>query len=236
MLYQEIAKYYDLIYHWKDYKKDAYKLKKLISKFKKSDGNELLDVACGTGHHLNYLKNNFNCIGVDINKKMLKVAKNNVKDVVFKQANMINFNLNKKFDVVLCLFSSIGYVKTYQNLRRTINNFSKHLKKNGIVIIEPWFVKSKFKAGMPGMTTYDSKYLKIARLNTSKVKNNISILDMHYLIGEKNKEIKHFVDRHEIGLFEMDKTLQFMKQSGLQARFLKNGLMKDRGIYLGTRI
>jgi len=60
-------------------------------------------------------------------------------------------------------------------------------------------------------------------------------MDMHYLIAEKNKEVKHFVDRHELGLFDIDKTLQFMKQAGLKSKFLKNGLMKDRGLFIGVK-
>ncbi|MBI3027452.1 class I SAM-dependent methyltransferase [Candidatus Woesearchaeota archaeon] len=235
VLYKELAKHYDLVYHWKDYKKEADKIKKLISRYKKSDGKELLDVACGTGHHLSFFKNSFSCTGIDINNKMLKIAKKNAKKVVFRRANMINFSLNKKFDVILCLFSSIGYVKTYLNLKRTINNFARHLKQGGIVIIEPWFSKPKFKAGMPGMTTYDSKYIKIARLNDSKVKNNISILDMHYLIAEKNKGIKHFADRHELGLFDIKKTFNIMENFGFETKFLRGGLMKDRGIFIGIK-
>lgn len=234
-MYTKLAKYYDLIYHWKDYKKEAARIKKLVKKHKKSIGKELLDVACGTGHHLKFFKNDFSCIGIDINNEMLKVARKNVNNIIFKKANMINFDLGKDFDIILCLFSSISYVKTYKNLRRTIKNFSRHLKEGGIVIIEPWFHKLKFKAGMPGMTTYNGKYIKIARVNNSKVKNNVSILDMHYLIAEKNKEIKYFADRHELGLFEMSRILEFMKEAGLKAKFLKNGLMEDRGIFIGIK-
>ena len=32
---------------------------------------------------------------------------------------MIDMDLGKKFDVITCLFSSIGYVKTYSNLEQT---------------------------------------------------------------------------------------------------------------------
>jgi len=167
-------------------------------------------------------------MGIDLNQGILDVAKKNFKNVVFKKADMINFNLNKKFDVITCLFSSIGYVKTYQNLEKTMKNFAKHLKTGGVVIIEPWFAKSAYKAGSVHMTTYENKDLKIARLSVSKVKGNVSINNMHYLIGERNKEVKHFIDRHEMGLFEIDKTLQFMKQAGIKSAFLKNGLMKDR--------
>ena len=31
-MYKKLAKYYDLIYHWKDYEKEAYSIKDLIKK------------------------------------------------------------------------------------------------------------------------------------------------------------------------------------------------------------
>jgi len=234
-MYREIALYYDLIYSWKDYKKEAKKVKKLIFKFKKSDGNELLDVACGTGKHLEYLKDIFSCMGVDINEEMLYIAKKNARGVSFKKADMLTLNLKKKFDVIICLFSSIGYVKTYSNLKKCIQNFAYHLKKGGVVIFEPWLTKSTYIEGYPHMDTYDGEDIKIARLNISKIEGNLSVLDMHYLIAERNKEIKYYKDRHELGLFEVDRTLEFMKEVGLQSKFLKNGLMKDRGLYIGVK-
>ncbi len=33
-MYKKLAKYYDLIYHWKDYEKEAYSIKNLIKKYK----------------------------------------------------------------------------------------------------------------------------------------------------------------------------------------------------------
>lgn len=235
MLYLELAGYYDLIYAFKRYEKEAIKIKKIIDKYKKSDEKELLEVACGTGNHLKYFKNYFNCTGIDKNKGILSIAKKKLKDVKFKQADMVSFTLGKKFDIITCLFSSIGYVKTYKNLRKTINNCYRHLKKGGIVIIEPWFTRKEYKKGAPHMNVYNDKDIKIARLSVSKVKNNISRLDMHYLIAKRNKEVMHFVDRHELGMFEIDKTLKLMKETGFNSKFIKKGLMKGRGLYLGVK-
>jgi len=235
MLYSELAKYYDLIYSFKNYRKEANRIKALVSKYKESKENELLDVACGTGHHLNYLKDAFSCTGVDISPEILEVAKKNAEGVAFEEADMSTMNLGKRFDVITCLFSSIGYVKTYSNLRRTINTFARHLKKGGIMLIEPWFTKSTYMVGSPHISTYDGKEIKIARLNISEIRGNLSVMDMHYLIAEKDKGVKHFVDRHELGLFEVDETLRIMKAAGLQSKFLKHGLMQDRGMFVGIK-
>ncbi len=234
-MYKELAKYYDLIYLWKDYETEANTIKELIKKYKKSDGNQLLDVGCGTGMHIKYFKDDFSCTGIDINNEMVEVAKSKVNDVKFEQGDMIDFSLKTSFDVILCLFSSIGYVKTYSNLEKTITNFANHLKKGGVLIIEPWFNKSAFWVGMPGMTTYDGEDVKIARLNTTKVEGDLSIMEMHYLIAEKDQNIKHFVDIHELGLFEHDKTLEFLEKANLKSDHLEDGLMKDRGLFIGVK-
>ncbi len=65
---------------------------------------------------------------MDSSKEMLKVARKNVDAVTFLQGNMIKFDLKKTYDIITCLFSSIGYVKTYKNLRKTLSNFFNHLK------------------------------------------------------------------------------------------------------------
>jgi ubiquinone/menaquinone biosynthesis C-methylase UbiE len=235
-MYRKYAKYYDLIYSHKDYKKEAKKILELISKYKKSDGNTLLEFACGTGMHMQYFAKKFRCTGVDLNKGILSIAKKRIPGAVFKEGNMANCRLGKRFDVVLCLFSSIGYVKTYANLRRTIRNFARHLKKGGVVIIDPWFTMKQYTPGSINMATYDSKDLKIARLNMSERKGIVSILDMHFLVAEKNKKVIHFVDRHELGMFEHDKTLKFLRNNGIAASLVGQKREKHRsGRFVGIK-
>ena len=235
-MYKELAKFYDLIYHWKDYAKESHRIKEIIVKYKKSHGKQLLDVGCGTGKHLEYFKDIYSCTGVDLNDEILDVARENIKNVIFRQADMVNLDLNFKFDVITCLFSAIGHVKTYSNLEKTIQNFASHLENGGVVIIEPWFTKSIYWVGHPGMTTYDSEEIKIARLNSTKLEGDISVMEMHYLIAEKNKDVKYFVETHELGLFEIDKSLEIMKDAGFEAEFLEDGLMKERGLYIGVKL
>jgi ubiquinone/menaquinone biosynthesis C-methylase UbiE len=231
-IYKDLARYYDLIYSWKDYKKEAEIVSGLINKYKKSKGNDLLEVTCGTGRHIQHLKAKFTVLATDINARMLGVARRNVKGAVFKRADMVTLSLGKEFDAIVCLFSSIGYVKTDANLKKTLGNFARHLKKGGVLVIEPWLTKSTYTTGLPHMTTYGDSDIQIARLNISKVRDNVSVMDMHYLVAERDKAVKHFVDRHELAMFEPRRILDFMREAGLRAKFLKNGLMKDRGLYI----
>lgn len=235
VLYGQLAKYYDLIYSFKDYKKEAVRIKALVSKYKKSEGKELLDVACGTGHHLNYLKDEFSCTGVDNSREILEIARKNNEGIAFEDADMTTMDLGKRFDIITCLFSSIGYVKTHSNLEKTIQNFAKHLKEGGVVLIEPWFTKSAYIPGSPHMETHDGKDIKIARLSVPRAKGNLSVIDMHYLIAERDEDVKYFLDRHELGLFEVDQTLKILEDAGLRSRFVKHGLVDKRGMFVGTK-
>ena len=92
-IYRDLAKYYDLIYSGKDYEKEAFVLKSLFSDHKKSEGRRLLDVGCGTGHHIKHLKDEYSCTGMDISEEILEVARKNVEGVEFIRANMTSFDL-----------------------------------------------------------------------------------------------------------------------------------------------
>jgi ubiquinone/menaquinone biosynthesis C-methylase UbiE len=235
MLHNKLAKYYDRIYSFRDYLDEAVRLQNLIIKYSESGGNSLLDVACGTGLHLKHLKDDFSCTGVDVSKSMLKIAKKNVKGVTFKEADMKTLRLGKQFDVILCLLGSIGYVKTPARLEKTMQNFSKHLRKGGLALIEPSHAKSAYVTGEPRITTYDGKDAKIARVNYTNFRQTTAVLNMHILIAERGKDVKYFIDRHELGLFGINNTLRAMKAAGLKSKYLKNGLMPGRELFVGIK-
>lgn len=236
LIYRKFAKYYDSIYSWKDYEVEAKRLMEIIDSEKKSVGDDLLEVGCGTAKHLSYLKKKFSCEGLDINEGILKIAEKQNPELQFSNEDMTNFDLGKKFDVILCLFSSIGYVKTHDNLKKTIENFSKHLKKGGILIIEPWFTKETIVSGKIGLTTHKSDTINIARMDYISVQGDISTLEMQYLVAEKNKGIQYAIDVHELGLFDTNKMLDLMKLVDLDGTFLQNGFTEERGLFVAIKL
>jgi len=235
LLHNQLAKYYDRIYSFRNYLDEAVRIQNLIMKYLETGGNTLLDVACGTGLHLKHLKDDFSCTGVDTSKAMLKIARINAKGVTFKEADMKTLKLDKQFDVITCLLSSNGYVKNYSNLDSTIRNFSKHLKKGGLALIEPSHANSFYVKGEPRITVHDGKDAKIARVNVSKIRQATASLQMHILIVERGKDVKYFVDQHELGLFGINNTLRIMNDAGLKSKYLKNGLMTGRELFVGIK-
>lgn len=237
-IYSDMARYYDLIYGGKDYQKEVQVLCQLISEYKRSEGKQLLDIACGTGNHLKYLSKIFMCEGIDINSELIEIATNKVPNAIFVKTNMLNFNLRKKYDIITCLFSAIGYTKTLRNLKKALNSFYFHLKDGGVVLIEPWFTKDNknFVVNVPFMTSHESDNVKISRISIANIDKNVSTMDTHYIVGETGKGISHFSEKHTLGLFEKDEFLEIMTTVGFRAKFLKEGISTDgRGLYVGVK-
>src|SRR5262245_47874992 len=105
-IFKDLARYYDLLYAWKDYEQEAANIRRLIARHKKSSGRDLLEVACGTGQHAARLKNDFSIIATDLNEGMLRIARRRCKGVRFRRADMTTLDLGRTFDVILCLFGS----------------------------------------------------------------------------------------------------------------------------------
>src|SRR5512136_3434995 len=121
-MFNKSAKYYDAIYlgMGKDYDGEADKVHAMIAAHTQSFGNLLLDVACGTGLHLGPLSGHYQVEGLDLDKEMLRSAKQKHPKIRFHHGDMLDFDLHRQFDAVTCLFSSIGYVKTLPNLEKAV--------------------------------------------------------------------------------------------------------------------
>lgn len=228
------ANYYDVIYAGKDYKKEAGQIHSIIKKFKKSGGKDMLDVACGTGNHIAYLKKHYNITGVDISKTMLSIARKKYPKIKFVVGDMRTFDLKKKFDVVACLFSSVGYMKTADNLGKAIRNFSRHLKPGGVMIVEAFVDPKAYIPGKMHAAVSDMPNMKLVRAGVSRRRGNIALLDFHFLVVTP-RGVSYFVSKHDLGLFGKPLFLRLMHQNGMVGKYLKNGLVKTRGLYVGIK-
>jgi ubiquinone/menaquinone biosynthesis C-methylase UbiE len=232
-LYDRLANLYDAIYSFKNYEKETAKLHQLIQEHKRSPGNDLLDVACGTGGHIAYLKGNYSVEGLDISAPMLRLAKRKHPDVVFSRRDMTNFKLKKQFDVVTCLFSAIGHVKTKRRLDLAVLTMASHLKPGGVLVVEPWPTPKQWQIGRLGANFVDEPNLKVARFSISKARGKLSVQDLHHLVATPHR-IEHFVERLEMGLFTLDEYLDAFRRARLETIYDPEGLM-GRGLYIGTR-
>jgi len=234
-MFSQTAQYYDIIYQsMKDYGAEADKLTAIIHQYSRSTGNRLLDVACGTGLHLSYLKQHFQVEGLDLDEQLLAIARQRNPAVPLHHADMTDFALGRTFDVVTCLFSAIGYVRTLANLSRAVQCMTQHLSAGGVLLIEPWFTPETWRPETVHARFIDEPDLKIVRINTSFVDGRLSSIDMHYLIGTP-EGTEHYVERHELGLFITEEMRHALTTCGLEVTYDETGLT-GLGMYIGQHV
>lgn len=235
-MYNKSAKFYDALYHFRDYKAASEKLSGVIKSFNPS-AKTLLDTACGTGKHIEHVRKYFDTEGLDVNADLLEIAKTRCPGNIVHLKSMIDFDLEKRFDVVTCLFGSIAYVKTLENLYKTIATMSKHLNPKGLLIIEPWFSKENFWTDTITSNHFDEKDLKITWMYTSKREDEFAVLDINYLVGTP-EEVTFFKERHELGLFSPSEYTDAIIKAGLDAEYKPEGLFGKgigNGMYIGIK-
>jgi len=231
------ATYYDKIYlKMKDYEKEAKIVRDVIKQFEQKKSKTLLDVGCGTAEHLKHLSLDFECMGIDVNKRMIEIAKSKIPNVRFEVANMINFKLKERFDVITCLFSSIGYVQDFNILVKTLENFNKHLNNNGLLLLEPWVFKKDFRSGHIILDTYEDEEVKFARMATSRIVKSKWLIFMHYLIGEKGK-IRQVRELHKMLALDYEDYIKAFESAGLkEVKFLKENLWDgSKGLFIAPK-
>lgn len=168
--------------------------------------DKILDIGCGEGEQLFYLKNKRNNIflfGVDINEKSIKKAKKKVKELSFKNINFLACNAKKLpfknnfFDFVL--ISLVLHENKKEEALLIINEAERVLKNGGFLIL--------------------------ADFNTPLFKNfsGILIRIIEFFIGKDN--YKNFKDYLKIGGLDyfLNKAKNLKKE---KEKFLLSGNIK----------
>jgi len=229
-VFRPSARIYDAVYSWKDYTGEAERIHELVQA-KKPGAATLLDVACGTGAHLAELRGRYRCEGLDLEPALLAVARERLPDVPVHEGDMRDFDLGRRFDAVTCLFSSIGYMQTVEELDAAVAAMARHLEPGGVLLVEPWLTPAAVRKHV-GAVFVDEPELKIARVNTIEVDGRRSSFEFHYLVGTPDS-VEHFTERHDLSLFTIEEQLAAFRAAGLAVEHDEEGLM-GRGLYIGV--
>jgi SAM-dependent methyltransferase len=231
-VFSRSARLYDPIYaSIRDYPHEAAELDRLIQE-RRPGARTLLDVACGTGAHLEHVAGRYDVAGLDLDPEMLEVARERLPQASFHQGDMADFDLGRSFDAVVCMFSSIGYVRTEERLRSALAAMARHLHPGGVLAVEPWLSPDVWQDRHVGGVFVDEPDLKIARMNAARRDGNVSVVDFHYLVATP-AGVEHFTELHELGLFTVEQHLAAFRAAGLEAEHDPEGPM-GRGLYVAA--
>jgi SAM-dependent methyltransferase len=129
------ARVYDEIYATKPYAEEAHFVHELAG----APGGRLLDVACGTGRHaLAFADLGYEVTATDLNDELLDVGRAAAGDRVrFEQGDMTDLDVpGSPFDLVTCLFDSIGYAQANDRVVAALRSLGRHAGEDGTIVVE----------------------------------------------------------------------------------------------------
>jgi ubiquinone/menaquinone biosynthesis C-methylase UbiE len=227
-MFAQSSAYYDAIYAKKDYAGEVTKLANVVQANLRRPARSLLDVACGTGRHLEHLAPWVRVEGIDLNEELLAAARRRLPDVPFHVGDMRNF------EVVTCLFSAITYALTAEALNQAIATMARHVAPNGLLIIEPWWSPDNWLVDQkPKALFVDEPDLKLVRMALSGRDGNLGTIELHFLIGDKHG-IQSFTELHRFALFTGEQMHAAFEEAGLRVSYDPVGLC-GRGLYVGCK-
>jgi SAM-dependent methyltransferase len=234
-VYSKVARIYDLLYTGtgiKDYPAESEALHAIIQEASPG-ARTLLDVACGTGAHLEILRRWYEVEGVDLSPEMLEVARKRLSDVPLQIADMRNLDLGRKFDAVTCLFSAIGYLTEMSEMRSTIQRLTDHVAPGGVLIVDGWVRPEDWRDGFRGEPEIASDgSTTVVRLSSSRRVGSITELDLHHLVGDAGG-VEYFAEQHRLALVPTEDYVAVFESAGLRARAFP--FMQSRDRVVGTK-
>jgi len=136
--FTEIAPWYDDLMAGVPYESWVHYLERLLNRHGLRP-RSVLDLACGTGRVSRILaQRGYDVVGVDGSPGMIQqaVAKNKDVPITFLCQRMQDLDLNRQFDLVICLFDSLNYLTDPNDLQQTFCRVADHLRPGGLFIFD----------------------------------------------------------------------------------------------------
>jgi dTDP-3-amino-3,4,6-trideoxy-alpha-D-glucopyranose N,N-dimethyltransferase len=239
----ELAKVYETVYRsrGKDWAAEAVHVAALI-RTRFPSAQSLLDVACGTGAHLAGFDELFDHTeGLELSAAMRAVAAQQLPGVPVHDGDMRKFDLGRTFDAVSCMFTAISYTGGLADMRAAVRRMAQHLVPGGVLVIEPWWFPEKFIEGYVAGEVVRDGDRTIARVSHSTLEENVTRLEVRYLVGSPTGIIQ-FTEVDHLTLFTKEEYLGAFTDADCTAEFIEpdpNGqdviIPRGRGLFVGTR-
>jgi len=190
------SKYYDLLYSSKNYNAEANYISDCIKKYY-PDAKTILEFGSGTGGHgLILQKMGYDIYGLERSEQMVEEAK--LHGFPCKQADITNFEIDRKFDAIISLFHVISYINDNASLEKVFSNASKRLNSNGLFIFDVWYSPAVYHQKPESrVKKVENKEICVVRKAEPEIYVNKNVVDVNYFIKVKDKSTDQCIEFQE---------------------------------------
>jgi len=242
--YDDFAAWYDPLYAatGKDHAAEAHAVLDLLAGLAPTGSpaaapGSLLDVACGTGQHLAAFATRVaDVVGMDAAPAMLDVARERLDGVALRHGDMRRFDLERRFDVVTCLFSSIGHVRDEGDLDAAVAAMARHVAPGGALVVEPWLTPDAVvEGGVRRVDTAETDGGVVARVSRSVLRGDVLVVEFAWSLAT-DEGVRTAEESFRMPLFTRERYAAALRAAGLEPGWHELAeLAADRGLVVGLR-
>ena len=205
-VFENYARFYDLLYGDKPYKSEADYIRHLILKHNPQT-RVLVELGCGTGIHAEHLANSgMEVHGVDLSAWMLGKAETRrstleveiAKRLHFKIGDVRDVRLNLQADTVISLFHVMSYQTSKIDLQAMFRTAREHLKPGGVFIFDVWYGPAVL-SNPPSVRVkrFEDDEFRIVRVAEPILYPDENLVDVNYHIIVCEKKTSQYSEIHE---------------------------------------
>lgn len=224
MIFNQYARHYDIFYKNKSYKKEILYLERLFRKYRKAKTRTILDVGCGTANHMiPLIENGYSVTGVDASSQMLKIAREKLDREGFKADLVKNssqaFTINRKFDVIVCLFSVINYAAANNDIMRVLKNICAHMKEDSLFIFDFWNANAVTGHYKPRKRNiFHKNGMDVERCSATKIYPSQKRCEVNYTctLRQNGRVIRRDKEKHVLRYFSPKEMTDCLSKAGFK--------------------
>ena len=222
--YELLAKYYDALLQ------DEESLSLWLKYIEEVNFKSVLELASGSGVMAGILEKNkgYDITASDISYEMKEVSKNNY-DGEYLILNMIDYHLDKKYDLILCICDSINYL-FLDELDSFFKCAYEHLNNNGRIIFDMHSIKR--------IEEFAEQYIEegyiddIAYQWTISSDNLDKCLYEHFTFYTKDGMIQ---EHHAQNVFEIDEVKNIINKY-FDIRVIDDFVLDEKVLFIGKKV
>ena len=215
--YEDFAQIYDKLMYDVDYSKWHEYITEVLNRYNVSP-QKVLEMACGTGNFTKFLcEDGYEVTCFDASDDMLSIAFDKLtkyKNITILNQNMIDFELNQQFDLILSICDSINYITDYEDLIVVFENVYRHLKENGLFIFD---VNSIYKLKeIIGNNTFveDNKEVFYVWENEFDANSSICEFYISFFVKDSTGLYRRFDEQHFERAYTSEQIVLALKTAG----------------------
>jgi SAM-dependent methyltransferase len=233
-VFNEYARYYDLLYRDKDYRAEAYYVHGLIQT-RLPGARTILNLGCGSGRHDRCLAElGYTVTGLDFSEEMLSAATRSAAGngkLRYRLGDVRTVRLAETFDVVISLFHVMSYQVTNTDLKHAFTTAHTHLKPGGLFLFDCWYGPGVL-SDRPTVRTkeLEDEDISVIRHAEPIMHPNENVVDVNYRVEITNKQsgkTSYICETHRMRYLFLPEIMEYLEGVGLHHRFSMRWMTED---------